>query len=146
VSLTQIIGLVAGLAVGATVLALLAWVALRRRRAAPAPAGAGAEPGRYEGADTSANRAAELECRLAELEQTLAETQAELIRLRERLGERAGGPASGAGVREVVRLGAQGLDAEEIARRVGRPVGEVELMLNLHGRAGAGVGGAGDQV
>jgi hypothetical protein len=142
VSEAQLIGLLAGLAVGGAMLALLVWVALRqRRRAGPAGAGNGAEP-----ADVPTTRAAELERRLAELEQTLAQTQAELIRLRERLGEAAGAPASRADAREVLHLGAQGLDVEEIARRVGRPVGEVELMLNLHGRAGAGARSAGAEA
>lgn len=55
-------------------------------------------------------------------------------------------PAAGAapapgGMETILAFARQGLEAEDIARRVGRPVGEVALALGLRGPQAAGVGG-----
>jgi len=50
-------------------------------------------------------------------------------------------PAGNPVVEAVLAFAREGLGAEDIARRVGRPVGEVSLVLGLRGPQAAGVGG-----
>jgi hypothetical protein len=50
-------------------------------------------------------------------------------------------PAAPGGVEAMLAFAHQGLGAEDIARKVGRPVGEVALVLGLRGPQAAGVGG-----
>lgn len=49
-------------------------------------------------------------------------------------------PVASEGVDAVLAFARQGLGADDIARRVGRPVGEVALVLGLRGPRAAGVG------
>ena len=54
------------------------------------------------------------------------------------LGEESQRPASRLSGREVHDLADEGLDAAEIAHRLDRPIGEVQLILNLQRRTSAG--------
>ncbi len=110
----------------AAILLLFVLVYLKHRRIASTQDG----PGRL--AD------AEIQTRMAEMRKLLADADRKIDRLRDltagsdESAELAWSDSSGHPKGdEIIRLGRQGLDAVEIARRLHTPVGEVQLVLNL---------------
>jgi len=128
----------------AFVIALIVAAALKGRFGADGratrPAGGRrlAPPSRAPRSSDVADLAAELDARLRELRAALAEADAKIAELRS-LTEREAAPdqpspptPQGKTEAEIVRLAEEGTEPVEIARRLGRSVGEVELVLHLH--------------
>ncbi len=90
--------------------------------------------------ETARRLAALVETKAARLEALLVEAEATAERLERAAGAGAGavgGLPSDAG-RRAAEMAARGLDAHGIAAELGRPVGEVELMLALQRGRGSG--------